>query len=197
VTRRIGSVAVFCGSNAGTDPRYAEVAHATGTLLAERGIALVYGGGRVGLMGVVADAVLAGGGHVTGVIPQHLWDKEVGHAGLSELLIVDTMHERKMAMADRSDAFVALPGGVGTLEELFEAITWTQLGIQSKPTALLDVAGFYAPLLGFLDQMVDAAFLRAGHRDMILAADDPAELLARLEAWRPVDAPKWLDLDQR
>ena len=190
-------VAVFCGSNAGTDPAFTEVARALGSLLAERGIGLVYGGGRVGLMGVVADAVLEGGGEVVGVIPQHLWDKEVGHQGLTELLIVETMHERKMAMADRADAFIALPGGVGTLEELFEAITWTQLGIQQKPSAILDVAGFYGPLLAFLDGTVDAGFLRAGHRDMILSGTDPAEVLARLEAWQPVDAPKWLDLDQR
>lgn len=190
-------IAVFCGSSAGTDPAYAEAAHRLGSLLAERGIGLVYGGGHVGLMGVVADAVLAGGGEVTGVIPQHLWDKEVGHRGLTELLIVETMHERKMAMADRADAFIALPGGVGTLEELFEAITWTQLGIQEKPSAILDVGGFYRPLLEFLDVTVDAGFLRAAHRDMVLSGTDPDEVLARLAAWQPVDAPKWLDLDQR
>lgn len=191
------AVTVFCGSNAGTDPAYAAAARALGTVLAERGIALVYGGGRVGLMGIVADTVLAGGGHVTGVIPQHLWDKEVGHAGLSELLIVDSMHERKLAMADRGDAFIALPGGVGTLEELFEAITWTQLGIQHKPCAVLDVAGFYEPLLAFLDRTVDAGFLRSGHRDLVLSGTDPAELLARIEAWQPLDVPKWLDAEQR
>jgi uncharacterized protein (TIGR00730 family) len=148
-------------------------------------------------MGIVADTVLAGGGHVTGVIPQHLWDKEVGHAGLSELLIVDSMHERKLAMADRGDAFIALPGGVGTLEELFEAITWTQLGIQQKPCAVLDVAGFYEPMLAFLDRTVDAGFLRPDHRNLVLSDTDPAELLDRLAAWQPLDVPKWLDEEQR
>jgi uncharacterized protein (TIGR00730 family) len=191
------AVTVFCGSNAGTDPAYAAAARALGEVLVERSIALVYGGGRVGLMGIVADTVLAGGGHVTGVIPQHLWDKEVGHAGLSELLIVDSMHERKLAMADRGDAFIALPGGVGTLEELFEAITWTQLGIQQKPCAVLDVAGFYEPMLAFLDRTVDAGFLRPDHRNLVLSDTDPAELLDRLAAWQPLDVPKWLDEEQR
>ena len=189
-------VAVFCGSNVGTDPAYADAARELGTLLVDRGIDLVYGGGHVGLMGVVADAVLAGGGEVTGVIPRDLWDKEVGHRGLTELLIVDSMHERKLAMADRSDAFIALPGGVGTFEELFEAITWTQLGIHTKPAGLLDVAGFYRPLLDFLDSTVDAGFVRPGHRAMVRSATDPAELLDALAAWQPVDAPKWLDRDQ-
>ena len=190
-------VAVFCGSNHGSDPAYAVAATAVGELLADRGIGLVYGGGDVGLMGVVADAVLAGGGHVNGVIPKHLWDKEVGHTGLSELLVVDSMHERKLAMADRSDAFVALPGGVGTFEELFEAITWTQLGIHEKPVGLLDVAGFYAPLLAFLDSTVDRGFLRPGHRDMILSSTDPSELLDGLAAWEPVTTSKWLTPDER
>lgn len=190
-------VCVYCGSNAGADPAFAAAAEGLGALLAERGIGLVYGGGKVGLMGIVADAVLAAGGEVVGVIPQHLWDKEVGHAGLTELLIVDSMHERKLAMADRADAVIALPGGVGTFEELFEAITWTQLGIQDKPVGLLDVSGFYRPLLAFLDQTVDAGFLRPGHREMVCASDDAADLLAQFEAWAPVDAPKWLDADQR
>ncbi|MEZ5203630.1 MAG: TIGR00730 family Rossman fold protein [Acidimicrobiales bacterium] len=190
-------VTVFCGSNAGSDPAYAAVAAALGTLLAERRIGLVYGGGAVGLMGIVADAALAAGGEVVGVIPKHLWDKEVGHRGLSELLIVDSMHERKMEMADRADAFIALPGGVGTFEELFEAITWTQLGIHQKPVGLLDVAGFYRPLLGFLDDTVDAGFVRAEHRDLILSAESPTEMLLRLGAWAPPTTQKWLDLDER
>lgn len=196
MTVELRRVAVFCGSNVGTDPAYAHAARDLGELLVERGIDLVYGGGHVGLMGVVADAVLAGGGEVTGVIPQDLWDKEVGHRGLTELLIVDSMHERKLAMADRADAFVALPGGVGTFEELFEAITWTQLGIHAKPAGLLDVAGFYRPLLDFLDSTVDAGFLRPGHRAMVRSATEPAALLDALAAWEPVDAPKWLDRDQ-
>lgn len=196
MTVELRRVAVFCGSNVGTDPAYSHAARDLGELLVERGIDLVYGGGHVGLMGVVADAVLAGGGEVTGVIPQDLWDKEVGHRGLTELLIVDSMHERKLAMADRADAFVALPGGVGTFEELFEAITWTQLGIHAKPAGLLDVAGFYRPLLDFLDSTVDAGFLRPGHRAMVRSATEPAALLDALAAWEPVDAPKWLDRDQ-
>jgi uncharacterized protein (TIGR00730 family) len=197
VTRELRRVAVFCGSNHGTDPAFTAAAVALGELLADRGIGLVYGGGKVGLMGEVADAVLAGGGSVTGVIPRHLWEKEVGHDGLTELLVVDSMHERKLAMADRSDAFIALPGGVGTFEELFEAITWTQLGIHDKPVGLLDVAGFYRPLLAFLDGTVDAGFLKPGHRAMIVEADEPPDLLAALAAWEPVATSKWLTPDQR
>lgn len=190
-------VCVYCGSNPGTDPAYAAAAVELGTLLAERGIGLVYGGGDVGLMGIVADAALAAGGHVTGVIPQDLWDKEVGHEGLSELLVVHSMHERKLAMADRADGFIALPGGVGTFEELFEAITWTQLGIHTKPVGLLDVAGFYAPLLAFLDATVEAGFIRPGHRQMIVSATEPAAMVDALAAWEPVAAPKWLSPDER
>ncbi|HWJ61050.1 MAG TPA: TIGR00730 family Rossman fold protein [Acidimicrobiales bacterium] len=197
MTRPLRRVAVFCGSNHGNDPAFTATAVELGRLLAERGIGLVYGGGNVGLMGEVADAVLAGGGTVTGVIPQHLWEKEVGHQGLTELLVVDSMHERKMAMADRSDAFIALPGGVGTFEELFEAITWTQLGIHEKPVGLLDVAGFYAPLLGFLDDTVASGFLKPGHRSMILDATEPAAMLAALAAWEPVATSKWLTPDER
>jgi uncharacterized protein (TIGR00730 family) len=197
VTRVLRRVAVFCGSNHGTDPAYTAAAVELGSLLAAQGIGLVYGGGKVGLMGEVADAVLAGGGTVTGVIPRHLWDKEVGHDGLTELLIVDSMHERKLAMADRADAFIALPGGVGTFEELFEAITWTQLGIHDKPVGLLDVAGFYRPLLSFLDGTVDAGFLRPGHRAMIVDAETGTDVLAALSAWEPVATSKWLTPDER
>jgi uncharacterized protein (TIGR00730 family) len=197
MTRRLGAITVFCGSNHGADPAYTAAAVALGTALAERDIGLVYGGGDVGLMGEVADAVLAGGGRVTGVIPQHLWDKEVGHSGLTELLVVESMHERKLAMADRADAFIALPGGVGTFEELFEAITWTQLGIHEKPVGLLDVAGFYAPLRAFLDQTVAAGFLKPGHRSMIVEADEPEAMIDALAAWEPVATSKWLTPDER
>lgn len=197
MTTELRRVAVFCGSNPGTDPAFADAAAALGTTLAERGIGVVYGGGAVGLMGIVADAVLAGGGEAIGVIPQLLWDKEVGHRGLTELLVVGSMHERKLAMADRADAFIALPGGVGTFEEVFEAITWTQLGIHEKPVGLLDVAGFYGPLLAFLDGTVDAGFLRAEHRDLILAATSAEEMLARLSAWTAPDVGKWLGPAQR
>ena len=197
MTRPIRSVAVFCGSNPGVDPAFTAAAEALGSLLARRGIGLVYGGGKVGLMGVVADAVLAGGGTVTGVIPRHLWEKEVGHDGLTELLIVDSMHERKLAMADGADAFIALPGGVGTFEEVFEAITWTQLGIHDKPVAFLDVAGFYGSLLAFLDRTVEAGFLAPGHRAMIVDASSPESVLDDLAAWEPVTTSKWLTPDER
>lgn len=195
--RDLRSLTVFCGSNRGTDPRFADGAHALGELMVERGIGLVYGGGKVGLMGVIADTVLAGGGHVTGIIPQHLWDKEVGHQELSELLIVGSMHERKLAMADRADGFIAMPGGVGTFEELFEVWTWTQLGIHEKPVGVLDVAGFYGPLLAFLDGATEAGFLGVAHRSDLKAFTDPAELVDALALWRPASTSKWLDEAQR
>ncbi len=189
-------VAVFCGSNPGLDPAFTTAARDLGSKLAHRGIGLVYGGGAVGLMGIVADAVLAEGGQVTGVIPEQLWAKEVGHSGLSELLVVGSMHERKLAMAERADAFIALPGGVGTLEELFEVVTWTQLGIHHKPAGVLDVAGFYRPLLGFLDSAVDAGFLRAEHRRLLVDETDADTLLDRFAAWEPTTVEKWLTPDQ-
>jgi uncharacterized protein (TIGR00730 family) len=172
-------------------------AEALGTALAERGVEVVYGGGRVGLMGMLADAALRAGGRVTGVIPEHLVGKEVGHSGLTELVVVDTMHDRKLAMADRAQAFIALPGGAGTFEELFEVYTWTQLGLHQKPVGLLDVAGFYAPLLAFLDSVVDAGFIRPPHRAQLLASDDIDTLLAEIVAWEPVEIGKWLDLGDR
>ncbi len=190
-------ITVFCGSNPGTDPAYVDAARSLGTLLAARDIGLVYGGGKVGLMGIVADTVLAAGGEVTGVIPQDLWGREVGHDGITELLVVDSMHERKLAMANRSDGFIALPGGFGTFEELFEVLTWTQLGIHDKPVGVLDVAGYYQPLLAFLDTAVTAGFLRPPHRALLQAASDPAELVDRLAAWVPVASPKWLESDDR
>lgn len=197
MTVALRRVCVYCGSNPGNDPAYADAAQDLGVLLARRGIGLVYGGGDVGLMGIVADAALAAGGSVTGVIPQHLWDKEVGHTGLTELLVVASMHERKLAMADRADAFIALPGGVGTFEELFEAITWTQLGIHTKPVGLLDVAGFYAPLLAFLDRTVAAGFIRPEHRRMIVAATEVEAMVDALAAWEPVATSKWLTAEER
>jgi len=197
VSGPIGALTVFCGSSPGADPVHAEAARSFGRLLARRGITLVYGGGRVGLMGEVADAALAAEGSVTGVITRQLLDKEVGHSELTELLVVESMHERKLAMADRADAFVALPGGFGTLEELFEVVTWSQLGIHVKPVGLLDGTGFYRPLLAFLDSAVDAGFLRAGHRQILLSGSDGPTLLDRLAAWEPVDTAKWIGLDQR
>jgi len=176
----IRSLCVFCGSNAGLDPRFANIAHDFGVLLAKENIALVYGGGHVGLMGIVADAVLAGGGKAIGVIPRMLCDREVGHRGLTELHVVESMHERKAMMASLSDAFVALPGGLGTLEEIFEVWTWAQLGIHNKPLGFLDAFGFYAPLLSFLDRAVDAGFIRAQYRRMAIVDKDPAALLRRM-----------------
>lgn len=197
MSRDLTTVAVYCGSSPGHDPRFVEAAASLGDLLARRGIGLVYGGGHVGLMGTVADHVLAGGGRVTGVITTHLFEREEGHLDLTELFVVDSMHERKLAMSDRADAFIALPGGVGTFEELFEAITWTQLGIHDKPVGLLDVAGFYGPLLTFLDDTVDAGFVRAEHRGLVLNATSPEELLLRLATWTPPTVQKWLEPEQR
>jgi uncharacterized protein (TIGR00730 family) len=190
------TVCVYAGSNPGTDPAHAEAARALGTLLASRGIGVVYGGGRVGLMGVVADAALAAGGTVVGIIPAQLDRREIAHPGLTELIVVDTMHERKTLMAERSDAFVALPGGLGTIEELVEAATWTQLGIHDKPVGLLDSAGYWAPLDAFLEHSVGAGFLRAEHRRAIVRDADPAPLLTAMEAWQPVRVQKWLELGE-
>ena len=188
----IRSLCVFCGSNSGNDPIYANVARDFGGLLAKSDIALVYGGGHVGLMGIVADAVLAGGGKAIGVIPRMLWEREVGHRNLTEIHIVETMHERKAMMASLSDAFVALPGGLGTLEEIFEVWTWAQLGIHRKPLGFLDVLGFYAPLLSSLDRAVDAGFIRAQYRSMAIVDVDPASLLRRLSEYSPPVVEKWI-----
>ncbi len=188
----IRSLCVFCGSSAGIDPRFAEAARAFGALLAGQGIALVYGGGHVGLMGIVADAALAGGGQAIGVIPRSLWDREVGHRNLTELHIVETMHDRKAMMASLSDAFVALPGGLGTLEEIFEVWTWAQLGIHRKPVGFLDIAGFYGPLLTFLDRAVDAGFVRTQHRATAIIDADPASMLRRLGEYTPPHIERWM-----
>lgn len=188
------SVCLFCGSSAGRDPVYGDSARAMGRELAERGIRLVYGGGRVGLMGAVADAVLAAGGEAVGVIPRSLQEREVGHTGLSELHVVETMHQRKALMAELAGAFIAMPGGIGTLEELFEIWTWGQLGIHRKPLGLLNVAGFFDPLLAFLEHIVDEGFLRAEHRASVAVESTPAELLRSIEAVRPPEVEKWIDL---
>jgi uncharacterized protein (TIGR00730 family) len=176
-------VCVFCGSKHGDRPEYTEAARATGTALVAAGIGLVYGGGRIGLMGEVADAVLAAGGHVTGVIPGHMSGREIAHEGVSDLRIVGSMHERKALMYELSDGFVALPGGLGTLEELFEITTWSQLGLHTKPTGLLDVEGFYTPLVRFLDQLVTEGFVAERHRRLLRVATKPTELLEQLAAF--------------
>jgi uncharacterized protein (TIGR00730 family) len=189
----LATVCVFCGSSAGARPSYAAMAEALGRELADRGARLVYGGGRVGLMGVVADAALAAGGEVVGVIPQHLMDREVGHPGVTDLRVTSSMHERKALMAELADGFVALPGGFGTLEELAETLTWSQLGLQAKPFGLLDVEGFYEPLLSFLDHTVAERFVAPEHRALVLSGGDPAALLDRLAAWEPGSTRgKWL-----
>ena len=194
---QLSAVAVYCGSNAGNDPAYAEAAASLGRTLAKRGIRLVYGGGQVGLMGVVADAVLENGGEVHGVITEALVAKEVSHRGLARLQVVRTMHERKSAMADAADAFVMLPGGFGTLDEFFEVLTWTQLGIHAKPCGVLDTAGFFDPLRALVDHAVAAGFVHPAHRDMIVVDDGPEGLLDRLAAWTPVAVSKWLDPSER
>ena len=176
-------ICVFCGSSKGTKPAYAEAARAMGTLIAQRGLGLVYGGGEVGLMGIVANAALAAGGEVIGVIPEALMRMEVGHPRLTELHVVATMHERKAMMADLSDGFIAMPGGIGTLEELFEIWTWGQLGIHPKPLGFLDVAGYYQPLHAFLDHTVTEGFVKEHHRAMTAVETDPATLLDRLAAY--------------
>jgi hypothetical protein len=178
---RLNSVCVFCGSAPGRDPRFGEAARDTGALLARRGLTLVYGGGHIGLMGAMADAALAAGGRVIGVIPQHLMRPEVVHLGLSELIVVESMHQRKRLMADRADAFLVLPGGYGTLDETFEMLTWLQLGLQRKPLALVNVGGYFDPLLRWIRGAVDAGFVQAGQAHLLEAAETPAAALAGLE----------------
>ena len=168
-----------------------------GEELAQRNIGLVYGGGNVGLMGVLADAVLRAGGEAVGVIPKHLMKREVGHKGLTKLHVVRSMHERKALMADLSDAFVALPGGFGTLEEFCEAVTWTQLGLHAKPCGVLNVLGYYTPLLAMFDHAVEARFLKPQNRGLVLARESAAELLRALEEWRPLHVEKWLSRETR
>jgi uncharacterized protein (TIGR00730 family) len=189
----LSSVCVFCGSNGGADPVYLETAAAVGRELAERGIRLVYGGGKVGMMGAIADGALDAGGDVVGVIPQQIYDLEIGHEGLPDLRVVASMHERKALMAELTDAFVALPGGIGTFEELFEVFTWAQLGLHRKPLGLLDVAGYYAPLEAMLDHAVEQRFLRPETRAMLVADDSLEALLARFDGWEPPSVRKWID----
>lgn len=188
----IASVCVFAGSSTGTREAYAVAAAELGRAVARRGWRVVYGGGRVGLMGVLADAALAAGGEVIGVIPEALLRKEVGHGALTDLRVVQTMHQRKALMSELSDAVVALPGGLGTLEELFEILTWAQLGIHAKPCGVLNADGYYHDLLHFIDQAVARGFVRAEHRDMILAAGDAGELLDAMLAFTPRYSAKWM-----
>jgi uncharacterized protein (TIGR00730 family) len=188
---------VFSGSSPGARPEYAAAAEALGRDLAGRGLRLVYGGASVGLMAMVADAALAAGGEVIGVIPRQLMDYKVAHHGLPELRVTGSMHERKATMAELSDGFVALPGGFGTLEEFAEALTWSQLGLQSKPCGLLDAAGYYRSLLAFFDYAVAERFVRAEHREMVLADTDPGRLLDAMERWTPPTISKLFGVEDR
>lgn len=187
------AVCVFCGSSPGFRPVYAEAAARTGRTLAEAGLAMVYGGSKVGLMGAAADAALAAGGEVFGVLPRALARKELEHEGLTRLDIVETMHQRKARMAELSDAFIALPGGAGTLEEVFEIWTWGQLAIHAKPAAFLNVEGYYDPLRRFLDHAVEEGFVREAHRDMLVFGEDPARLLEHLGSYVAPAQEKWLE----
>jgi uncharacterized protein (TIGR00730 family) len=189
---RLAAIAVFCGSSEGVRPAYAEAATALGRAIATRGTTLIYGGASIGLMGRVADGALAAGGKVVGVIPEALSDKEVSHHGLTELHVVGSMHERKRMMAARADAFVALPGGLGTLEELFEVWTWAMLGYHGKPCSLLDVGGYYDRLAGFLDHAVSEGFVREDYRRMLIVRDEADALLDALESYEPPHVTKWL-----
>jgi uncharacterized protein (TIGR00730 family) len=184
---------VFSGSSPGGHPDYAQAAEELGRALAAQGLGLVYGGAHVGLMGTIADAALEAGGEVVGVIPQALVDREIAHTGLTELHVVGSMHERKAKMADLADGFIALPGGMGTLEELFEVYTWTQLGLHSKPLGLLDVRGYYAQLAGFLDHAVAERFVTAEHREMLVVEQRAEAMIEAFRRWRPPVRTKWID----
>jgi uncharacterized protein (TIGR00730 family) len=185
-------IAVYCGSNQGVRPEYAAAAQSLGALLAREKIELVYGGGSVGLMGIVADAALAHDGHVIGVIPQKLHIREIIHHGLPDLRVVNTMHERKALMADLADGFIALPGGYGTFEELFEVLAWSQLGWHQKPFGLLNIGGFYDPLLKFLEHARDEGFIRPQHHALVLVAEEAEKMLQELKDFRPPSEAKWV-----
>lgn len=189
---------VFCGSSVGARPSYTAATKTLGELMARRGIGLVFGGGCIGLMGAIADSVLAHGGEAIGVIPDGLMRREIGHRGVTQLHVVESMHQRKALMADLSDAFIALPGGYGTLEEFAEIVTWSQLGIQQKPCALLNVEGYWDGLLAFLDHAVSEDFVRPENRDLILVASTPEEILEKISLWRPpAHVERWLDRAKR
>jgi uncharacterized protein (TIGR00730 family) len=186
-------ICVYCGSNVGGQPAYTDAARALGGTIAAAGLGLVYGAGNVGLMHVVAEAALRAGGEVIGLIPRALADKELAHEQLTELIVVDSMHERKQGMADRADGFIALPGGIGTLEEVIEVFTWLQLEFHAKPVGLLNVNGFYDHLLEFLRHMVGENFLRQEQFDMLLVDSDPVRLLAKMRSFEPARLEKWID----
>lgn len=190
-------ICVFCGSSSGSRSQYRAAAEELGAELVRRNIGLVYGGGNVGLMGAIADAVLKAGGEAQGVIPEHLMAREVGHNELTTLHVVRSMHERKALRADLSDAFIALPGGFGTLEEFCEIVTWSQLGLHAKPCGILNVYGYYSPLLAMFNHAVQERLLKPENRALVLARDSVGQLLQALEEWRPVRVEKWLDRETR
>lgn len=190
-------ICVFCGSNLGIRPVYRAAAEQLASLLIHRGVELVYGGGNIGLMGILADSMLASGGKVIGVIPESLMAREVGHRGLTELRIVDSMHERKALMSDLSDAFIAMPGGFGTFEEFCEVVTWSQLGIHAKPCGLLNVEGYYEPLLHLFDNAVREGFLHTDNRRLVLDATDPELLLDKMSEFKPTRTAKWIGREER
>ncbi|MDV2992711.1 MAG: putative cytokinin riboside 5'-monophosphate phosphoribohydrolase [Chroococcidiopsis sp. SAG 2025] len=189
------SICIFCGSSTGNRSIYQEAAQAMGEAIARRGLSLVYGGGNVGLMGMVADAALAAGGEVIGVIPKFLVDKEIAHNGLTQLHVVDSMHDRKALMTELADAFIALPGGYGTLEEFCEILTWAQLGLHQKPQGLLNVEGYYDPLLQLFDRAVTEGFLKSELRALVLESSVPEDLLNLLASYQPITVEKWLRQD--
>ena len=191
-------ICVFCGSSVGARPTYAAAAKKLGELMAKRGIGLVFGGGCIGLMGTIADAVLNNGGEAIGVIPDGLIEREIGHRGVTRLHVVETMHQRKALMADLSDAFIAMPGGYGTLEEFAEIVTWSQLGIQIKPCALLNIEGYWDGLLNFVNHAVNEDFVRPENRELIVVGATPEEVLDRIQSWRPpAHVERWLDRSRR
>ena len=192
----LNRITVFCGSSSGTDPVYTTAAHSLGQLLAKAKIGLVYGGANVGLMGAVADGVLEEGGEAIGVIPNFLRSNEIAHQGLTELVEVENMHQRKTIMHERCDGIIALPGGFGTLEELFEMLTWAQLGLHKKPIGLLNVQGFYDALTGFIQTMVDRGFLKPENQRMLLVSDDASDLLTQMRAYQPPTVGKWLNKEE-
>jgi len=192
MTNKVKRICVYCGSSAGRVPEYVQAAQQLANELVRNNIGLVYGGASVGVMGQVADAVLAQNGEVIGVIPQALVDKEVSHNGLSQLHVVSSMHERKSMMADLANGFVALPGGLGTLEELFEVLTWQQLGFHQKPVAVLNVNGYYDKLLAFLDHSVEEKFVRQAHREALIVENNATDLVAAMQAYQAKNLDKWM-----
>jgi uncharacterized protein (TIGR00730 family) len=194
---QINRVCVFCGTNTGARPEYGAAARELGQILAEQGVELVYGGASVGIMGELADSVHEHGGHVTGIIPQQLMEKEAAHTGIADLIVVASMHQRKSQMADMSDGFIALPGGIGTLEGFFEILTWSQLGIHAKPSGILNVAGYFDGLTRFLDHAVKEGFLTPEHRGAIIMETDPRRLLERMQAYTPPDSEKFMGRTHR